>query len=143
MNIDRTFVARQSTTIHADITEVWDALVDPKMIKKYLLGTEAVSDWKVGSPMIFRGEWNGKKYEDKGKILALEPERKFQYTHWSSLSGLPDTPENYRTVTFELSAANKSTILSVMQSDCTEQECSISEKNWASVLTTLKDLLEK
>jgi len=48
----KTFIARQSITINASVASVWDALVNPVMIKQYLLGTEALSDWKLGSPLI-------------------------------------------------------------------------------------------
>ncbi len=61
--------------IQAKPTEVWFALTDRETIKKYFFGTEAISEWKVGSTLIFQGEWEGKSYQDKGNILAADPGR--------------------------------------------------------------------
>jgi len=43
------FAARKSITINAPAAKVWDALINPELIKQYLFGTEAISDWEVGS----------------------------------------------------------------------------------------------
>ncbi len=55
-----TFIAQAHITISAPIATVWDALVNPEMIKQYMFGTNAVSDWKEGSPIVWKGEWEGK-----------------------------------------------------------------------------------
>jgi uncharacterized protein YndB with AHSA1/START domain len=137
-------IARSEITIHAPASRVWDALTDPKLIKQYLFGTQVVSDWKVGSPLVFKGKWKGRTYKDKGKILQMEPKKLLQYTFWSSLSGVPDIPENYYKVSFRLSHANGRTLLSVSQNGvATEKERVESRKNWAMVLHTMKELLEK
>src|SRR5438045_2426501 len=91
-----------SITINAPAAKVWEALTTPSIIKKYFFGTDAVSDWQVGSPLIFRGEWQGKTYEDKGTILESVPNKKFKYSYWSSMSGKEDTSENYANVSYEL-----------------------------------------
>jgi uncharacterized protein YndB with AHSA1/START domain len=138
------FLNLRNFCINAPATKVWDALVNPEMIKQYMFGTNAVSDWKEGSPIVFKGEWQGKTYEDKGLILRLEPERLIQYSHFSSLSGLPDTPENYHTVTFKLSNEGAHTLLALSQdNNPTQQARKHSEKNWGIMLTSLKKLLEK
>jgi len=140
----RKLVAKQAVVINAPSSKVWDALVNPEIIRQYMFGTNAVSDWKKGSPIVFKGEWQGKTYEDKGTLLQVEPERLIQYSHYSPLSGLPDKPENYHTVTVELSNAETRTILLLSQdNNPTEQEREHSKKNWGMMLMTLKKLLEK
>jgi uncharacterized protein YndB with AHSA1/START domain len=142
--MNRKFVAKQAIVINAPSSKVWDALVNPEMIRQYMFGTNAISDWKKGSPIIFKGEWQGKTYEDKGVLLRLEPERLIQYSHFSPLSGLPDTPENYHTVTVELSSEGTRTILLLSQdNNPTEQAREHSKENWGMMLTGLKNLLEK
>src|SRR5690349_12882914 len=101
--------------IKANITSVWEALTKPELIKKYFFGTTVVSDWKVGSPIKFTGEWEGKTYEDKGTILAYETARLLTYTYWSSMSGKEDTPENYQTVSYHLSGSADKTTLTITQ----------------------------
>ncbi|MGZ7042084.1 MAG: SRPBCC family protein, partial [Thermoanaerobaculia bacterium] len=96
-------IAKASTTINAPVDRVRDALVKPEIIKQYMFGTNVVSDFRKGSPIVWKGEWEGRKYEDKGKILEIEPRRLLKYTHFSPLTGEPDVPENYHTVTIELS----------------------------------------
>jgi uncharacterized protein YndB with AHSA1/START domain len=136
-------VARQSIVIDAPAAKVWSALVSPEIIKQYMFGTNAISDWKVGSSIVFKGEFQGKKYEDKGEILKLEPERLLQYTHFSPLSGREDKPENYHTVTFEVSPEGSRTRLSLSQdNNANDKELEHSEKNWGTMLATLKKLLE-
>ena len=142
--MNKQFIAKQSIVIDAPAGKVWDALVNPEMIRQYMFGTNAVSEWKEGSSIVFRGEWQGKAYEDKGVILRLEPERLIQYTYFSSLSGLPDTPEHYHTITVELSSRGTQTVLSLSQdNNASEHERGHSEMNCGIVLKGLKKLLEE
>src|SRR5687767_8239570 len=137
------YVVKATTTIHAPVSKVWQALVNPEIIKQYLFNTDVISDWKVGSPIIYRGEWEGKLFEDKGEILAMEPEKLLKSTHWSPLSGVPDSAENYHTVTYTLSDKGESTAVTITQdNNATEEEKTHSEKNWQTVLKGMKDLLE-
>lgn len=101
--MNKGLIAKVSIVIHAPADKVWDALTKPELIKQYLFGTEVTTDWQPGSPVIYRGVWKGKPYEDKGKILQVDPEKLLVSTFWSSLSGVPDTPENYKTITYKLS----------------------------------------
>lgn len=108
-------VARQSIVIHAPPERVWKALTDPDMIKEYLFGTQVSSDWKVGGPIRYRGVWEGRTYEDKGMVIRVVPGRLLETTFWSSLSGVADTPENYKQVTYELTPEPGRTRLTVIQ----------------------------
>lgn len=138
------FVAKASTTIQAFPAEVWDALVDPEKIREYMFGTNVSSEWKEGSPISWKGEWEGKPYEDKGVILQIKPPRVLQYSHFSPLAGLPDEPENYHTVTIELAedgAAATNVTLS-QDNNPTEKEREHSEKNWSMMLDGLKKFVE-
>ena len=130
--------------IDAPVAKVWNALTKPEIIKQYFFGTEAKSDWKVGSPVTFRGEWEGKSYEDKGTITANEPNKLLSYSYWSSMSGKEDKPENYANVTYVLTQRNNATDLTVTQDNIADEKAKEhSEQNWRSVLSDLKKLLEK
>ena len=137
-------IAQAHITISAPIANVWDALVNPEMIRQYMFGTNAVSDWKEGSPIVWQGEWEGKPYEDKGVILKLTQEHLFQYSHFSPLSGQADVPEHYHTVTMELSPKGTGTMLLLSQdNNATEEDREESEKMWAMMLTGIKTFLEQ
>ena len=137
------FISKTSTTINTPISKVWDALTKPHIIKQYLFGTEVTTDWQVGSPITYKGMWNGKAYEDKGKVVQIEVEKLLVSTFWSSLSGLPDVPENYKTVRYELTPDGNGTRLTITQDNNDSQEdANHSEQNWKMVLDGIKKLLE-
>jgi uncharacterized protein YndB with AHSA1/START domain len=136
--------ATKSVTVKATKSQVWEAITNPEMIKKYFFGTEAISDFKKGSPIYYRGVWEGKAYEDKGTILEVEKEKLLKHDYWSSFSGTKDSPENYATITYKLSGNDGNVTLSVTQDNLrSEEQREHSEKNWETVLTGLKELLEK
>ncbi len=137
-------IAHAATTINAPAEKVWDALINPEMIKQYLFGTEAVSDWEVGSSITYRGVWEGKAYEDKGTVLEVVPHKLLVSTYWSNMSGESDMPEHYKKVTYELEEQNGATTVTVTQdNNATKETQEHSEKNWQMVLAGLKKLLEK
>jgi uncharacterized protein YndB with AHSA1/START domain len=109
---------RYSIEIGAVRSIVWNALVYPDSLKRWMLDTEleVVSDWQVGRPIVFRGALNGSRFENRGTIRAFAPETVFEYDYWSTLSRskVPDRPENYTTVRFELSDTDSGTKLTVL-----------------------------
>jgi uncharacterized protein YndB with AHSA1/START domain len=136
-------IARSSITIEAPPAKVWQALVTPAAIKQYMFGTNVTSDWREGSPITWKGEWQGRAYEDKGVIRQFKPNQALQYTHFSPLAGLPDKPENYHTVSIQLSPDGDRTRVSLTQdNNPTEEARSHSEKNWKMMLDGLKKFLE-
>ena len=142
--MDKNNIAKASISINASNEKVWKALVDPKAIKHYMFGTNVVSDWQEGSSMVWKGEWQGKSYEDKGKILRLTPGRTLRYSHFSPLSGVSDKPENYHTVTIELVGNGNQTDVTLTQdNNATDEERAESEKNWGMMLSELKKFLEQ
>ena len=79
-------VVSESIDVNAEPSKVWDALTDPAIIKKYLFGTETITDWMVGSEIIFQGvygENNEHSYRDKGVVLENVPNKKLSYSYWS------------------------------------------------------------
>jgi uncharacterized protein YndB with AHSA1/START domain len=142
--MSKVHAAKAEVTIDAARQDVWNALVTPSIIKEYMFGTEVLSDWEQGGQIAWKGEWEGKPYEDKGSILKIETDRLLQYSHYSPLSGAPDTPEHYHTVTYELSDMDNGTSVRLTQ-DNNENEVSAehSAKMWQSMLDGLKSVVEK
>ncbi len=142
--MSQNLIAKATININVPTKKVWDALVNPQSIKQYMFGTNVVSDWHEGSPIFWRGEWQGRLYEDKGMILQFKPEQKLQYTHFSPLSGVPDKSENYHTVTVELSANGNQTHVALSQDNsASEEERKEAEKNWVMMLAGLKKFVEQ
>jgi uncharacterized protein YndB with AHSA1/START domain len=141
--MDKNHIAKASISIDASREKVWNALIDPKAIKQYMFGTNVVSDWKEGSSIVWKGEWQGKSYEDKGEIIQLTPGETLQYSHFSPLSGQPDKPENYHAVTIALSDNGNQTDVTLTQdNNATEADKAESEKNWGMMLEGLKKFAE-
>lgn len=137
-------VLTTSISIHASKATVWKALTDPVLIKKYFFGTETDTTWKVGSPIFYRGVWEGKPYEDRGTILANEFENKIQFSYWSSFSGKPDVPENYATITYLLEENKGVTTCTVVQENIESEELlKHSESNWRMVMDGMKKMIEE
>jgi uncharacterized protein YndB with AHSA1/START domain len=138
------FVVNKTTDIAAPVPEVWKFITTPAGMKEYLFGTNAISDWKVGSLIRFTGEWEGKPYEDKGTIEVLEENKVFEYTYYSSFSGVPDQAENYTLVRMELEPIETGTRLTIKHSNFpNETVYQNNEKHWELVLDTIKERTEK
>ena len=135
---------KKEIIINASRDEVWQALTDPEMIKTYLFGSDVVTDWEIGHPIVFKGEWEGVFYEDKGTILELIPQKLIKYNYWSSMSGTEDFPENYSVITYHLSEEESGVKLAISQNGFSNQQAyDHSVENWDIVLNSIKGLLEK
>jgi uncharacterized protein YndB with AHSA1/START domain len=135
--------AKITVTFKASTTKVWEGLTDPKIVKQYFFGTDLKSDWKVGDPITFSGEWEGHKYQDGGVILDIDSPKYLKYTYWSSMSGTEDKPENYYNITYELAEDNGITTLTVTQDGAKNQQAADhSEANWKTVFDGLKKIIE-
>ncbi len=137
--------------INASATEVWDALVNPAKTKVYMFGCETVSDWQEGSPLIWQMEYEGKPFIPvKGHIVEIEENEFLAYTVFDPTSTMPDVPENYLTVTYELSEDDGQTTLTVTQGDydtVAEGEKRYNESynnglGWQPILEQIKALVE-
>ena len=101
--------------IHSPASQVWKTLTDPKRIKLWMLDTEVeiISEWTIGSSIRFLGNLHGLPFENKGTILKYQPEKVLEYTSWSTLSELPDVPENYSVICFSLTEHEDHTVISL------------------------------
>ncbi len=137
----------KTITINAPAAKVWETLTDPESIKEWLTEngtTNVISDWKVGSPIIFVGIWHKVKYEDKGTILQFEPEKVLAYSYWSKFSRLPDSPENYSVMEFRLTSDENQTTLTLTHSNLVaEGMTGHSNFYWNITLHRIKELIEK
>ena len=136
-------VATATVEIDAPPARVWTALTDPAEIEKYMFGSHVVTDWKPGSSIVWEGEYEGKRYEDKGEIVEIKPARRLKVTHFSPLSGQEDVPENYHTLTYELEAAGPVTRVALSQdNNPTVEAAEHSKANWEKMLSGLKEGVE-
>lgn len=137
-------VATSIITINAPQDRVWQVITDPEAVREFMFGTNLVTDWTVGGPIAWRGEWEGKPYEDKGTVLAFEPPRRLVHTHFSPLSGAPDTPENYHTLTWTVEEEAGSTRLTLVQDNNPDPTAvEHAQGMWDSLVADVKGIAER
>jgi uncharacterized protein YndB with AHSA1/START domain len=136
-------IARAEIDIDAPSRRVWEALVNPALIAKYFFGSTVETDWEPGSRIVWRGEWEGKPYEDHGEVRQVVANNRLVVTHFSPLTGEPDVPENYHTLTYELDDRGSSTHLVLTQDNNKDAaEADRFSENWRQVLAGLKSVVE-
>ncbi|HXU27112.1 MAG TPA: SRPBCC family protein [Bacteroidia bacterium] len=134
-------LTKTTISINASPKQVWHALTTPALIKKYLMGTDVATTWQEGSPINYTGEYQGKKYHEKGVIKKVNPQHLLQSTYLSS--DKEDKPKNYKLVTYTLKKANHKTLLTLTQdNNADEEEKEHSTQNWKAVLKKLKTVVE-
>ncbi|WP_067568156.1 SRPBCC domain-containing protein [Nocardia acidivorans] len=137
------YIATAETDISASPQQVWSTLTDPERIREFMFGAQVRTNWRVGGPIVWAGEYEGKTYEDKGEILAFEPGRLLKMTHFSPLTGQPDVPENYHTLTYELTGDDTTTHLTLSQdNNASEDEAEHSRGMWQTHVSGIKKAAE-
>jgi len=143
-------IVKNSISINAPVSKVWDVLVNPEQTKKYMFGCEAISDWRIGSSLIWRGLYEGKEMIFvKGNIVECKPGKLLTYTVIDPNSGIADLPENYLDVTYELSEENGITTLTATQGDystvgdgANRYRHTVEGGGWDPILVEIKKLVE-
>ena len=144
-------IIKNEITIDAPATRVWDALVNPEQTRQYMFGCETVSDWNVGSELLWKGEHEGKEIIwVKGEILDIEPGKFLRYTTIDPHSNIDDVSENYLQVTYDLIPQGEKTLLKVSQGDYSivaegdrrYQDSYNNGEGWNPILIEIKKLVE-
>lgn len=137
-----TMEVKKERIIETSPAMVWTVLTNPEYINEWL-GVEAESDWKINSTLLLKFSWKGKNFVDKGKIIRLDENKLFAYTYWSNFSGLPDKPENYSKIKFELEEKGTKTLLKLSHSNIKNQTMlNHSDKNWEETLDLIMSISE-
>jgi uncharacterized protein YndB with AHSA1/START domain len=137
-------VARAEVQVTAPVSRVWEALTNPALIAQYMHGSRVDTDWQVGSPITWSGEYDGRSYQDRGEVVTFEPDARLVVTHFSPLTGQTDEPGNYHTLDYRLAEEDAgSTHLSLEQDGCdSAEQANTFSANWQSMLDALKHTVE-
>lgn len=140
-------IFKKRVNINTPPAQVWHVLTTPELMKKWMMPDieiQIITDWKIGSPMIIRGNMNGKGFENNGTVLQFEPETILQYSHRSSILRLPDQPESYSLVEFRLQPTENQTTLTLTLSNFpTESIYQHLAFYWNITLEVLKKRIEE
>lgn len=133
------FIAKSEVLVDAPRETVWHALTDPETIRLYMFGATVETDWSVGGPISWKGEWDGQAYEDRGTVLRVEENDTLQFTHAGGLA-----LDRQHTVTIGLGEEDGRTRITLVQDgneDADEMENS--RQSWQGMLEGLKLVVER
>jgi len=136
-----------SETIDASPSQVWE--IATRKTGVMFMGADVKTNWQEGHSIIFKGEWKGKAFEDKGEVETFDIEKKLAFTHFSPMSGKRDSPENYNLVSIELRPNGSQTDVRLTQSiheqadEPSRETVAEFKKNWEMMLAKLKEETER
>ena len=133
-----------AVNIRAPAGKVWRALTEPGLVKQWQYGADLVTTWEPGSPIVFRNEWNGQVFEQKGTVVEFTPESRLKYSLFVPRPDLKEIPEHHFFMIYELAENGEETCVRIRQEDprpAPPGESSGGEEG-PDVLATLKELVE-
>ncbi len=137
--------------INASSAKVWRVLTESEFTKVYMFGCELISDWEVGTPLLWKIMHERKEMIPvKGKILAIHVPHLLKYSVIDAFATYADIPENHLHVTYELSETNGTTTLTVTQDGFEQaadgekryQDVYNNGEGWNPILVQMKALAE-
>ena len=138
-------VTRQTIEVNAPVSTLWKILTDNEFIQQYMFGCYAETDWKPGSPLLWKGAADGKLYV-KGRVVSIEPPHRLVYTVIDPNSAIADIPANYLTMTYDLKERKGGgSVLEITQGDFAKVENGQNRYNDSlgggdSILVAIKNL---
>ena len=134
----------KSITINSKPSKVWDVLINPEKIKQYFTGAETITNWQIGSEIVFNHIHEEQEFKNKGVILKFDPNHLLSYTYWTIFSNTEDKPENYTTITYTLAEIDDRTKLTLTQTNFKSIEWYQGlEIGWNTVLAKIKEIAER
>ncbi len=131
------------TQIHASVQDAWDLLVNPARASELWWGSTVESDFTPGHPIVWKGVWEGKPFEDRGTILTVQPPTLLKYSHWAPSFG-EDVEANRNFLTWQLAPEGAGVKVTFRHENIATKEMKDqSEAMWKQLLGRMKDMLEK
>lgn len=133
--------------IQASPATVWDVLCNPRQMKLWMaepeMELEVITDWRAGNPIVIRG-FHHIAFENKGTVLQFEPHSVLEYNYLSSVSRLPDIPQNHTVVRFMLVPVEGHTSLTLLLRNFpTESIWKHVQFYWQTTLEVIRDFAER
>ncbi len=132
------FEAVVERTFPVSAAKLWDAFATSEGFANSYAGVTVESEWKVGSPIVWSGEWEGKKFRDEGMIQVYDRPKLFVYTYWTSFWGPEPDPDSIQVLKNEFLPVEGGTKLVITQTNIPTAEArDHSAANWKELLDKL------
>ena len=130
--------------ILAPASKVWLALTVPDLVKQWQYGSDLLTTWEPGTPIMFRNEWNRQVFEQKGTVVEFTPESRLKYSLFFSRPVLQDIPEHSFFMTYELTESGGLTSVLFRQEDPrpSPPDAAADGDGGPDILSYLKELVE-
>jgi len=136
------FIARADIEVDASPERVWETLT--RYASDVNFGAVVESDWKTGSSVVWRGEWEGKAFEDEGVVLEAIAPLRLVLTHSSGGSTVGAASGTVHRLSYELSGRGAGTHLEFWQDgNATPSAAGEAERNWRTHLAAVKERAER
>ena len=123
--------------IAATPERVWRALTESEFTKQYYYGNTVESDWKPGSPMVYRNPDGTESIECE--VIEADPPRRLVHTFF-----FPGTEESPSRCTWSIEPRGEATLLTLTHDEFDGETATYRSvaHGWVPVLSGLKTLLE-
>jgi uncharacterized protein YndB with AHSA1/START domain len=123
--------------VRATPEQVWQALTDPELTKQYYYGNTVESDWKPGSPLVYRNPDGTEAISCE--IVEADAPKRLVHTFF-----FPGTDESPSRCTWSIEPRGEATLLTLTHDDFdgeTQTFRSVAH-GWVPILSGLKTVLE-
>jgi len=132
------------TYIQTTPENVWDALINPELVKQYWGLHKNVSDWRAGSQWEYR-DYENERVDVAGKVVESDRPRRLVLT-WGHPAGSEcvagsNAGEPSRVI-FEIEPFMDSVRLTVTHEELGPEEIRSISQGWPAILSSMKSLLE-
>jgi uncharacterized protein YndB with AHSA1/START domain len=136
-------VSTSSIVINAPRDVVWVAVTVPEHVRGWQYGSELITDWIIGHPIRFSAQWQGATLEQWGTVEEFSAPSRLRYSLFAPRPGLEDRPENYFTMTYELTDVDDGTMVRFIHEDPRETDVGDDDADEESpVLAALRAVAE-
>jgi len=138
---------QKAILIDAPASLVWRILTEHSCIRQWMaepeMELELFTTWIVGDPIVIKG-FHHIRFENRGTVLRFEPYTVLKYNYISSISRLPEKPENYTDVEFRLEEIDDQTSFTVtLRNFPTAVIYKHVDLYWSPTINIIKRLSEK
>ena len=126
--------------INATAQKVFDTLTKPELVKLWQFGKVLETDWKVGSEIKFKAQYDGKVLEQWGRVLEIQPNKLIKYNLFTPQPDIKDEQKDYAVTSYVLTAEEAQTKVEIIQED--NRQIGFTPTTLKPILALLKQVAE-